>query len=172
MREQALIALVRSALLAEAPAGVAVLQKDNPVSVGASSTPTIYIEVVIPGLRYGVLGRRDLDTETDDMTHEETQWLETTLQISTLVTLEDDEPSASDLLQIAADILMGDKGLAAFAVQGVRPLRITTSRTVHFVNDRQQYEANPSFDIVLTRVQIRESTTPALSEITGSGAPL
>lgn len=168
MLEQALIALVRTTLLAELPGGTKVLQKNNPVSVGASSTPTVYIETIIPGQRVGWLGRQDRNTDTDDMTHEELQWLETTLQISALVTLVDGQPSAADLCQQAADILQGDAGLAALAVARVRPLRVTTSRTVQIVNDRQQFEANPSFDIVLQHVQIRSSVTPPVAAFIGN----
>lgn len=168
MLEQALLALVRATLLAELPNGTAVLQKNNPVSVGASSVPTVYLETIIPGQRVGWLGRRDRDTATEDMTHEEEQWLETTLQISALVTLVDGQPSAADLCQMAADILQGDAGLRALAASRVRPLRATTSRTVQIVNDRQQFEANPSFDIVLSHVQIRSSVTPPVAAFIGN----
>lgn len=176
MLEQALFALVRATLLAELPAGVAVKQTYNPVTVGVPSTPTLFMQTIIPARRVGWLGRRDRNTPTENMTHEETQWLETTLQISALARRDPADPNfltlpgAADYAQTAADILQGDKGLAALAVQGVRPLRITEVRTVQFVNDAQQYEANPSFDIVLSHVQIRESTTPAVSEFEGNAA--
>lgn len=169
MLEQALISLVRSTLLAELPAGVEVLQKNNPVSVGASSTPTVYIEVIIPGQRYGWLSRKErLQLGLEAFDHEEMQWISTTLQISGLARLVDGQPSAADLTQMAADILQGDAGLAAMAVERVRPLRITSSRVVQFVNDAQQFEANPSFDIVLNHVNLRTSTTPAVSVFEGS----
>lgn len=169
MLEQPLIDLVRATLLAELPSGIKVLQKNNPVSVGASSTPTVYTEVIIPGRRVGWLSRQDrVRMDLTEFDHEELQWLETTLQISALVTLVDGQPSASDLCQMAADILQGDAGMAVLAAQRVRPLRVDTSRTVHFVNDRQQYEANPSFDIVLSHVQIRASTTPVVDAFVGN----
>lgn len=168
MLEQALLTLVRSTLLAELPAGVEVLQKNNPVSVGASSTPTIYLEVVVPARRYGWLSRKErLQLGLDAFEHEELQWVSTTLQISGLARLEDGQPSASDYCDMAADILQGDAGLRALAIERVRPLRVDTSRTVHFVNDSDQFEANPSFDIVLNHVRIRRSTTPAVEVIDG-----
>lgn len=168
MLEQALITLVRATLLAELPVGVKVLQKNNPVTVGASSAPTIYIETIIPGQRYGWLSRKDrLKLNLTEFEHEELQWFSSTLQISALARLVDGQPAASDYAQMAASILQGDKGLTALAVGGVRPLRVDTMRTVYFTNDSQQYEANPSFDIVLNHVQIRRSVTPPLSEILG-----
>lgn len=166
MLEQALFALVRAALLAELPAGVKVLQKDNPVTVGVPTDPTVFMETIIPAQRVGWLSRQEkLKLDLSEFEHEELQWLETTLQISALARLEDGQPSAADYASMAADILQGDAGMAVLAAQRVRPLRVTTSRTVFFVNDAQQYEANPSFDIVLSHVQIRTSTTPRLETI-------
>lgn len=174
MLEQALFALVQSTLLAELPAGVKVKQKTQPTTVGAPSGPVVYMETIIPARRVGWLGRNDRNTPTDDMTHEELQWLETTLQISALAHRDPADPnfmtlpSAADYCQQAADILQGDAGLAALAVQRVRPLRVVASRTVKFVNDYQQYEANPSFDIVLSHVQIRSSTTAPVAAFVGN----
>jgi hypothetical protein len=173
MNEQDLIALVRTALLTELPEGVRVLQKNNPKIVGTPSAPTIYIETIIPAQRVGWVSRQERRRlGLDAFDHEELQWLETTLQISALARLRDGEPSAADHASMAADILQGDAGMAVLAAQRVRPLRVTTSRTVYFLNDSQQYEANPSFDIVLSHVQIRSSTTPRLETIRGTGAPM
>lgn len=168
MLEQALFTLMRATLLAELPAGVKVLQKNNPISVGVPTGPTVYMEMVIPGRRVGWLSRQDrLRLDLIAFDHEELQWLETTLQISALAPYKEGQPTASDYAAMAAQILQGDRGLAAMAVQRVRPLRITDSRTVHFINDAQQYQANPSFDIVLSYVSLRTSETPAVGAITG-----
>lgn len=168
MLEQDLFALVRAALLAELPAGVQVLQKNNSVTVGVASGPTIYMETVIPGRRVGWLSRQErLKLDLSAFDHEELQWFETTLQISALARLVDGQPSASDYAQMAADILQGDAGMAIMAALRVRPLRVTDSRTVYFINDSQQYQANPSFDIVLSYVRIRTSTTARVETING-----
>lgn len=173
MREQELITLVRSALLAELPAGVQVLQKNPPVSVGVPTAPTVYIETIIPARRVGWLSRKErLQMGLAAFDHEELQWVDTTLQISALARLRDGQPSAADYAAIAAEILQGDAGMRVLAAQRVRPLRVDTSRTVYFVNDAQQYEANPSFDIVLSHVQIRTSTTPVVDTLVGGAAGL
>lgn len=173
MLEMALFGLVRSTLLAELPAGVAVERMFQPVTVGVNSGPTIYLQTIIPGRRVGWVGRRDRNTPTEDMTHEETQWLETTFQVSGLARRDPQNPNyltlptAADYVQMAADILQGDRGMAALAVQRVRPLRVTTMRDTKFVNEADQYEANPSFDIVLSHMQIRSSVTPPVVDIDG-----
>lgn len=178
MREQALFTLVRSTLLAELTPDIAVEVMQNPVTVGVNSGPTLYMQTIIPARRIGWLGRKDVPGATPDadMVHTETQWLETTLQISATARRNPadadflTQPSASDICRIAADILQGDRGLAALAVQRVRPLRITEVRNLYFINDSDQYEANPSFDIVLSHVQIRESATqPAVQFVPNVG---
>lgn len=172
MRERALFTLVRETLLAGLPAGVAVQRVNNPVTVGVRSGPTLYLQSIIPGRRVGWLGRKDTETADPlEMAHAETQWLETTFQISALNDQNPDDPdfltalSAADLCSLAADILQGDAGLAALAASRVRPLRVSEIRVTYFKNDADQFEANPSFDIVLSHVQIRQSATPPAVQI-------
>lgn len=173
MGENELLALVRATIMAELP-GVDVRQMQNPVTVGVPSPPTIFMQTIIPARRVGWVGRRDIVRMPDaNMVHQEIQWLETTLQISALARRDPadptylNQPSAADLCRSAADILQGDRGLAQLAGGRVRPLRVTEVRTVYFVNDSDQYEANPSFDVVLIHVQIREGETAPVSEFSG-----
>lgn len=173
MLERELFTLIRSTLVAGLPAGVAVERLNNPVVVGINSGPTVYLSTIIPARRVGWMGRRDVVTSMDPetmMRHDETQWLETTLQVSALHRQNPASPTflteltAADLCLQASDILQGDAGLAAMGAQRVRPLRVTEIRVMQFINDADQFEANPSFDIVLSHVQIRQSTTPPVNQ--------
>lgn len=167
MLENDLHALVRSTLLASL-VGVKVKRLFQPTTVGVASDPTIYVQTIIAGRRVGAPGRTDRPGagEDDPMMHTERQWWETTFQISATARRDPADPnfmtlpSASDIAKEASDILQSDKGLAALAAQRVRPLRVTDIRNVYIVNESDQYEANPSFDIVLSYMQIRESVTP------------
>lgn len=168
MLENQLHALIRTTLLAGFAGmpgymDVQVKRAQQPMTVGANTAPTIYAQTIIPARRVGWLGRKDRDLLGIDLSHTETQWLETTLQLNGLAWRPPtaiDLPSAADITAAAASILQSDAGLAAMGAQRVRPLRITEVRQIYFVNERDQYEANPSFDIVLSHVQIRESATP------------
>jgi hypothetical protein len=171
MLENDLYTLVRSTLLAGltgAYAGVIVRPIYQPLTVGTSSTPQITMQNVLPGKRYGA-PRRDVvqpGTGVGDMVNQTTQWWETTLQIGATARRDPTAadfltlPSAVDICKKASDILQGDAGLTALAVQRVRPLRVTNIRNVQFVNESDQYEAMPSFDITLVYPQVIESTTP------------
>lgn len=177
MLENALFELVRSTLLASlatAPgyADVGVKRMFQPLTVGVPSAPTIFMQN-IGERRIGWVRREEVVPvpPATEFTHNELQWWETTFQVNAFARRDPTKPdfmtlpSAMDIAKMASDILQSDKGLAALKVQRVRPLRITAVRNVPFVNDSDQYEQNPSFDIVLSHVQIISSTTPPVAEI-------
>lgn len=171
MLENDLYTLIRTTLLAEltgAYAGIVVRPIYQPLTVGTPTGPQITMQNILPGRRYGA-PRRDVvqpGSGVGDMVNQTTQWWETTLQISATARRDPTAPdfltlpSAVDICKKASDILQGDTGLAALAVQRVRPLRITDIRNVQFVNESDQYEAMPSFDLTLVYLQVIESTTP------------
>ena len=169
MRENELFALVRSTLIADPRlAGVAVVRRSPDLNVGMPASAALYLQAVT-SRRYGFLGRREvLDPGGAAFTQVETQQWETTLQVSGTVrrtTAGDALLTAEDYCAIASDVLQSDVGRAALAAGGARPLRITDLRTVFFINDATQYEASPSFDVVLCHVQINQSAVPAVSQI-------
>lgn len=168
MLEDALFTLVKSTLDAGFSAagadfaGVTVTQKFQPRQTGLSSGKVVYMEEVL-SRRYGSMKRKDVQSG-DAFTHTEIQIWETTLQISAAHTRNPSALSpvaAMDLAKRASAILQGDAGLAALAAGGIRPLRVTDIRKIPFVNDADQWETMPTFDIVLTYADSIVSATPA-----------
>lgn len=179
MREDDLLTLVRSMLLAGLPSyGAWFDQADvrsifQPLTVGVASGPVITMQPGITRRRYGAVRREEIPAATpgDDFTHRETQWWEDTMQIGAMFRRDPTsadfatQPSAADLCRAASDILQSDVGLAALAVQRVRPLRVTDLRQTTFINESTQYERWPSFDITFVYPQIVDSSTPSASSI-------
>lgn len=174
MQSNALAALLRSTLLAglaDKGAGytdVQVKQVFQPLTVGIPSPPQVTMQFV-GSYRVGALGRKYTPASPDpdaDMVGTMLQWWNTTVQIGCtarrnptapdFLTL----PSAMDICKAASDILQSDKGLTALAVQGVRPLRIADIRLIQWVNESDQYEAWPIFDLVLVYPETLTTTTP------------
>lgn len=177
MTENQLFELLRTLLLAqfdamEAYTDVVVKQMQQPRKVGVPTGPAVFIQL-LGHRRVGSLKREELPPAVPggDKVHVETQWWETTVQINALVWRDPALPNllalptSNDIAKMASNILQSDTGLAALAVQRVRPLRITDLRNVPIINDRDEYEQNPSFDLVLSYPEIRQSTTPPAVEI-------
>lgn len=180
MLENTLFALVRSTLttgfagLGAGYADVLVGHFNEPLTVGRLPAPSVLMQTIL-SRRYGPPRRNVLQpgagSGADDMSNEYTQWIEHTLQIGATARRNPKDagfltqPSANDICKAAANILQLDAGLAALAVQRVRPLRVTEIRNVKFVNESDQYEAMPSFDLTLVYPELTSSATPPVITI-------
>ncbi|EEV4189243.1 TPA: hypothetical protein PN979_003146 [Escherichia coli] len=172
MRENDLNTLLRSVLLEGLTAHklpvVAVKRSNQPTDQGPDSGPCLYFFVVTHH-RYGSPQRTDeWDKENERMVHTESQWIETTYQItgsSTQNPADLESPTANDLIFHASAILQSDSAISQLRKNGVGVYRITDNRNTFFKNDRDQYEASPSFDITLTHKDITISTTPVASSV-------
>lgn len=72
--------------------------------------------------------------------------------------------TASDIANLAAYVLQSAATIAAFEAQGVGVLRVPDVRNPYFTDDRQRYEASPSFDFTLTHRQTIITTVPIVTE--------
>lgn len=175
MQSNALATLLRSTLLAgladkgELYDDVKVRQVYQPSTVGTPSAPEVTMQFIGAGKRIGALGRKYIPATPDPdapMVGLMTQWWEQPLQIGCTARRNPTDPdfltlpSAIDICKVASDILQSDKGLAALAVEDVRPLRIADIRLIQWVNESDQYEAWPIFDLVLVYPETLATTTP------------
>lgn len=104
-----------------------------------------------------------MTTATLTMVHTETQQYETTFQFSALATQNPATPTqytASDVVNLIASILQSSVTIAALQAHGVGIERITDVRNPYFLDDRDRYEASPSFDVTVTHKQVVVTTTP------------
>lgn len=173
MPQNDLFALVRAALLAGLDArfgagAVEVRQVFQPQQIGMPSGPAVTMQPIMRR-RIGALRRKYVpgaDVQADPMVGISTQWWETTLQLGAMARRDPNDPAyltlptAMDICSAASDILQGDEGLAALAVQRVRPLRITEVRNLQWLNESDQYQTMPNFDIVLSHPETIENATP------------
>lgn len=144
----------------------------QPQLMGIPSAPTVTFQSILEQ-RYGHMRRAYSPgpAPTDPMTGVMTQWWESTLQVGAMARRDPNDtqfmtlPTAMDICKAASNILQSDEGLAALAVERVRPLRITAIRNLQWVNESDQYEAMPNFDLVLVYPQTMETTTPAAQTI-------
>jgi len=132
---------------------------------GASTEPYVYFSK-ISDRRYGHPARKDtyntLDAEFD---HSELQYYESTYQLSAWVPQLPVNATAlteSDVLNKVAGIIQSDAILAAFLTAGLGILRVTDVRNPYITDDRDQFEAVPSFDVVFTHTRSVVATVPVV----------
>lgn len=145
--------------------GVKLARNFQQTQQGASTSSYVYF-VKIGDHRYGHVARKDvLNLSAADFAHSETQVYETTYQFSAWVPQDPKDVTQlteSDILNIVSGIMQSDTTLAAFQAAGVGILRVTDVRNPYIVDDRDRFEAVPSFDIVLTHKRKTVSTIPAV----------
>ena len=146
-----------------------ILQKNQPTQQGAPSGPTVYLENLFDK-RYGFTGAF-LDLQADktqfpDIPERYTQVMLSTYQISALVIQDPTNialPTAKDVANYVAMLLSVDAILMSLRAQGIKVLRITDVTNPYWVDDRERFEANPSFNVVLQHQQDLDLTVPDIS---------
>jgi hypothetical protein len=153
--------IIQAGLIADGFSDVTVKQANQPTQQGVNSSPTVYF-FKVSNKRYGFLGRFD-KWNASEIVHTESQYYEITFQISALVRqfpITPTQYTASDLVNEVASIMQADTTLAILNNAGVGILRIMNILNPYFTDDKDQFEASPSFDFTLTYQGSRVSSTP------------
>lgn len=148
--------------------GVDARQANQPRVVGTPVGPSVLVSN-ISTRRYGFLRREDTWDGDSAMIHKETQTMEVVLQCGALVPAPPPPATlptytAGDLTGICAQILQSDLGRETLKIGGVGIERITDIRQPTFVDDKNQFEASPSFDFTVTFDRVYLSTSPRITK--------
>jgi len=132
---------------------------------GASSGPIVYY-FKVSDRRYGHPKRRDVwNSTTGRFDSVDDQQYQSTIQFSAWIPQDPANVSGlteSDILNMVSGIMQSDAMLSAFRAAGVGILRIADVRNPYIVDERDRFEAVPTFDIDLTHTRTRATTTPAV----------
>ena len=162
---QLFLPIIQAGLTADGYSDVITKQANQPTQQGTNTGPTVYF-FKVGSKRYGFLGRYDVwNSNTNEMVHTESQYYETTFQISAWVRqfpITPNQYTASDLVNEVASIMQSDNTRDILNASGVGILRITDISNPYFVDDRDQFEASPSFDFILTSQGSRVQNNPKL----------
>lgn len=171
MNDKQLAALFMSELLprmqAQASlAGVALARKYQPRQHGAATGPIVYF-FKVSDRNHGSPKREEKYNEAGAIFDQsQRQVVESTYQFAAWVPQDPAATTAlteSDVLNIVSAIMQSDGFLAAFRTAGVGIQRVTNVRNPYFVDERDRFEAEPSFDIVLTHYRNLSSTLPIVN---------
>lgn len=112
--------------------------------------------------------KHTLDEGTMLASTEETQIIASTFQMGVLVP---DDPTnltqktAKDLTVLARMVVQSQPFLRAMKAENVGVRRPSDVRNPQFVNDRDQYEFNPSFDFTVTHKQVIIQLTDSIERV-------
>lgn len=127
-----------------------VLQSYQPTMQGARTGDAIYF-FKIDDHRLGSPGHTsvynsgtDLMDETDTQLHEATFQFSAWIRQTTTSTI-----TAQDVLSVVALIMQTRSFIESMKAAGVGVLRVTDLRNPYFKDDRDQYQASPSFDFIV-----------------------
>jgi hypothetical protein len=153
----AIISILQPPIQAQFGASMQINAKNQPTQQGVPSVGTVYIEKLFDK-RYGFEGV-DFDLSAlqpgmpvwTPITTTYKQLMETTIQFSALVIQDPTNislPTASDVVNFIAMLMGTDAILAALSAAGANVERIIQVRNPYFHDDRERFEAHPSFDVV------------------------
>ena len=166
---QIFLPIINSGLIADGFTSVTVKQSNQPTMQGINTNPTVYF-FKVSNKRYGYLARYDKwDSINSTMVHNENQYYETTFQVAALVLQNPKDltiPTASDLVNEVACIMQSDNTRYILNQSGIGILRIQDISNPYFFDDRDNFEASPSFNFTLTYENFRVSTSPIINSFT------
>ncbi len=165
---RAIISTLKAGLLAQGLGSVEVKQNFQPTSQGANIAPTVYIHKITTGLvgQQGVkYDYNDLNANFDET---ESQWLAPLFQLSAIVAqdIEDvDSLTAGGLIGTCAMIMQGRTARQLLLQAGIGIERVKEIRDANRIDDKDEFNQDPSFDFVLSYKQEISGTAPAAETI-------
>lgn len=129
-----------------------VLQKDQPTMEGIPTAPTIFFEKLFDHPYGWPIAKFSYIVEQNVFNENETQLYETTFQISTLAIQNPEDltlPTASDIANYMKQYIGSRHVSSLFQAASMGILRVTDVRNPYFKDDRNQFEAHPTFDFTV-----------------------
>lgn len=165
-----IFAVLNAGLIARGFPDIIAAQNYQPTNQGIPSKSALYVFKIGPDKRIGHVERKDEWVFADPptiptafMRHTETQWYETDFQISATAIQNPKSTTpltATDIANMAAGIMQSDVTLNALREKGIGILRIRDISNPFFMDDKNRFESNPSFDFTLTHEQVIISSVP------------
>lgn len=156
--------IIKTGLIADGLLNVLVQQNFQPTQQGVPTAPTVFFQKVYTH-RYGMPSQFPKWNGTVMQLHE-TQWYESRFQFSFLSIqnpLTTNKLTASDLAQAVARILQAQSTWLLLRASQVGVLKIENITNPYQKDDRDQFEAMPSFDFIMTHYHTRITTIPVVN---------
>lgn len=165
---QVFLPIINNGLAAFGYSNVTVIASNQPTQQGIPTGATVYF-YKLNDHRLGFLRRFDTwDSINDVMIHTEEQQYETTFQVNALVIQSPytpDQYTASDLVNDVCFIMQSDSTREILYNNEISILRVTDVTNGYFVDDKDNFEASPSFDFTLSYTRTKVSTSNVVDHV-------
>ncbi len=172
---QLFVPIIRAGLDERGLTNVLIEQANQPTQQGANSAPTVLFTKLFDH-PYGFVEMNDAQGTVEGETiHTEIQNLESTFQISALVTQNPADTTsltASDIVNTVAAIMRSEITRGILQAGNVGIQKPGNVRNPYFVDDRGRFEAVPSFDFILTHKQIDTNANPVIQSVNSGIYPI
>ncbi len=159
--------IVTAQLLVDGFTNVIVQQYAQPTQQGIPRLPTVFFQKLF-NHRYGWGDAHNVwNPDTEQMELHENQWHETHFQFFAMVVpnlLQPISYTAGDLANEVASILQSQATRVTLMASNVGILRVSEITNPYFQDDRDQFEATPTFDFILTSLETRITIVPTVSD--------
>jgi len=179
MKDNDLIAFFSGQLeaaVAKAGWSYTVLQNNQPTQEGVPTDPFVAFDKLFDK-QYGWAESSYLlnaisppGAALPDFANTERQWVETTFQVTVLApqdVTDTTKPTASDIAHYLKLYLNARRTIAVFIAAGAAILRVTDIRNPKFKDDRDLFEMNPNFDVVLQHRRVIDFSVPGSDTVIG-----
>lgn len=162
--QKAIVAILKQAFIDQGYPQIGLKQSNQPTKQGVPSTPYVFFTKVT-NQKIGSPGRKydNYDEPGRQVDQTDNYWIGATYQFSSLIKqdiTDEDSVSAYDIMELTAAILQNISIIQQFRERGISIERITDIRQPFFLDDNDEFEAEPSFDVVLTYNQTITFKTP------------
>ena len=161
-----IIAILRSGFVALSQPSIVIKQNYQPTQQGVPDEPALFLHKIMAP-RYGFPGRHSTyNTANANFDTVESIWRMPTFQVSGLAQQDPNDIAsltASDIVEMAADILQTRATRQTLLDSEIGIFRIQQVRQLYFVNDKDRFEQEPSFDFTLSYRRTFNLTTPAVT---------
>lgn len=160
---RALITVLRTGLDSQSLNDVTIHQSYQPIKQGPDTARSIYIHK-ITSQRVGHQGRKcNFNLGNDNFDEVEKYWLAVTIQLMPLVTQDitnENSLTAYDVVDLCAAILQTRATRKALLDAGISIQKIGQMPVGFSIDDKDQFDLDPTFDFVLLYEQTLSSTVP------------
>jgi len=167
---RALIVVLRTGLDDQGLTDVEIRQAYQPIKQGPSSSRSVYLHKII-SKRIGHQGRKHTyNPGNDNFDVQEKSWRGATIQLMSSVSqdiTDENSLTAYDIADTCSMILQSMKAIKELKTYGLSTERIRDINQTFPLDDKDQFDLDPSFDFVLLYEQTLSSTVPKVETFEG-----